>query len=244
LTKPEETFARQTAFCRYPLQVENDNWLCRPISESLERSIDARTPSPSRETLEDCVRTVTHGYVILREPTERASHQQNVGALASIATNGLAWVTMFAVTPEQERWAALAKFTVRASWRHMALSVLINGLILSFLVAHGAGLVPQLFIVGCGVTLVTYNFFRIRGARAALASPSRLERFVDGQRRSQQVRGRVFLVIGPVLVVGAWMGVLLHRDQMRSDTWFMMAVITLFLGWGWRLWWRTLKRNP
>jgi threonine/homoserine/homoserine lactone efflux protein len=132
---------------------------------------------------------------------------------------------------------------VRRSWRHMGLSVAMCAAILGWYASRGAS--PAAFIgVTCiGVFLVIYDVIRIVRARDALAEPDRLDGFASEQRRSHRVRGRIYLVTAPVLVVVTWIGMLASSRE-PWDSWAVLIGGTTFLAAGWAWWFNVLRRLP
>ncbi len=92
--------------------------------------------------------------------------------------------------------------------------------------------------------LVAYNALRIHGARRALRDPSKLRRFHEGQVRSHRVRGRMYLVAAPIIVVASWTGVLASPEHVPLDAWMVLIATTIGLAYAWFVWRRVLKRAP
>jgi hypothetical protein len=114
--------------------------------------------------------------------------------------------------------------------------------VLSFDHAAKASVGAYVFIAATTVFLFAYNFFRIRSARRALAAPGRLPEFARAQRKSHLVRGRIYLVAAPIIVVVTWL--LLARDlpSVPPSHVIVAAAGTVFLGFYWLVWLRTIRR--
>ncbi len=160
-------------------------------------------------------------------------------ALATIHLDAEGAITGFRIVPAPSE---VPRECIRASWRHMAASVVMCLAFIALAAAHHARLSTQLFFVGVLVFLVGYNLLRIRGARRALAvgNADAFARFARGQRQLHRVRGRMYLVTAPLLVgVAAW-GTLTGVSRPLDER-AMSACVTLFLIGGWVTWWRAVR---
>jgi Flp pilus assembly protein TadB len=135
---------------------------------------------------------------------------------------------------------AFAARVIAGSKRHLALCVLLTCAIAVMGVALGA---PWKWLAALGVigaSQVLYNVLRIRGARRALRSAQAGGDFIGAQKRSHLLRGKVLLVVSPLLLLGVGVG--LAREQPSPSVWIVFAVIGAFLGYGWLWWFRALRR--
>jgi hypothetical protein len=142
----------------------------------------------------------------------------------------------------EDRWRRLASDCVRGSWRHMATGTMICAAIIGWYGWRGAAMSSIAVVAAFACVIVGYNFARIFGARRALHDPSRLRGFSLGQRRSHLVRGRIFMVAMPLILIVTWTGVAFERARLPTDAWVVLVGTTLFLVWGWRTWRQGLAR--
>ncbi len=142
----------------------------------------------------------------------------------------------------EDRWRSLARDCVRGSWRHMATGSMICAAIVAWYGWRGAATSSIASVAAFALFIVGYNLRRIFAARRALGDPSRLRGFSLGQRRSHLVRGRVFMIAMPLILVVTWTGVAFERARLPADAWAVLAGTTLLLAWGWRSWRRGLAR--
>jgi hypothetical protein len=138
---------------------------------------------------------------------------------------------------------AQATGTVTASWRHMAGSVALCAAIFGWYSTRDTPAYGYAGVGAIGAFLVAYNLVRIHRARAALAEPSLLEVFWQGQRRSHRARGRSYLVLAPIVVAMTWAG-MLRMPHEPMDAWIVLVGATLFLAFGWIFWFRAVRRSP
>lgn len=144
----------------------------------------------------------------------------------------------------EDRWRTNAIQCVSASRRHMAMSVVLCSSGLIWYALQSSSLSSCVFMIAVMALLVAYNAVRIRGARRALRDPSRLGQFYERQVRSHRVRGRVYLVAAPIIVITTWTGIALSREHVPLDAWMILIATTIGLVYGWLVWRRALKRAP
>jgi len=130
---------------------------------------------------------------------------------------------------------------IRACWRQMALSVAFCGVVFAWVATHGGRTWSLATVGGISLSIVVAFLFRVRGARRALAvrDDATIERWAAGQRQSHRVRGRVFLVVAPVILGVMWRG-LLHSPRVPLDESLVNGVVTIFIVGAWVVWFRAV----
>ncbi len=136
---------------------------------------------------------------------------------------------------------SLALTTVRRSWAHLATTLILYAAILAWFESQHASRAYFLVIVVFGVVVALYNVRRMRTARAALANPETLASFAEDQARSHRLRGRIFLVLAPLLLVVTWYGALRSSD-MNATSWTVLMLATSLLVAGGVRWVASLRR--
>ena len=143
----------------------------------------------------------------------------------------------------ETRLRAQAATIVRRSWQHLGASVVLCVAIAAWFSTQRAPAWAYGIVVGVGALSVTYDLLRIAVARRALRDPSRLEGFASGQRRSHRVRGRVYLVAAPMLIVATWLLAFASAPSAFAPaSWAVLAFTTLSLMVGWWMWLRVVRR--
>jgi hypothetical protein len=134
-----------------------------------------------------------------------------------------------------------AVMTIRGSWQHLGMTVVLFAAILGWYVSMDAPTSAFAVVGFIGFFLVVYNLARIAQARKALREPARLVGFTAAQRRSHLVRRHLFVTTAPVLVGVTWIG-MLSSAHCPPGEWVVLLAITLFLFEGWIRWRRVLRR--
>jgi hypothetical protein len=139
-----------------------------------------------------------------------------------------------------ETLKGFATVAVRRSWQHMGASVALCAATFGWYVIRDAPRSTFVAIAATGLFLVVYNVVRIAKARRALLVPSRLDEFAGGQLQSHRVRGRIYLVLAPVVIAVTWFEMLSSTPQ-PTDLWLVDIGATLFLLVAWVWWFRTVR---
>jgi len=136
---------------------------------------------------------------------------------------------------------AFPRRIVLESRRNLVLSVVLTAGVLTFELALRASFVVHGFVVAIGLFLVGYHLVRMRRARAADSTLEAARAFVIQQRRSHLVRGRLALVLFPLLLAATWGLALAAPHQLNAVGWALLALMSAFLVRGWFAWYRTLR---
>lgn len=137
---------------------------------------------------------------------------------------------------------AFARGTIAGSKRHLAQSAMLAAVVAALGALIGA---PAIHLVGIGVigaALVAYNLLRIRNAKRALQSAEGGRAFVRDQRQSHLVRGKLYLVASPLLVVAVAIGLAREQPSVPVGAWLAFVACAAFIAYGWVWWARALRR--
>jgi hypothetical protein len=139
-----------------------------------------------------------------------------------------------------------AERTIRGSRHNVRFGIIATVAVEAFEILARAGIGVHASVLAILALSLAYNTVRIRAARRAIAlgTLEALRKHLDDQKRSHLLRGRIFLVAAPVLVVGTSVATLLTIRSADRPALYVCAVVvaTLFLGRGW-FWWRRALRQ-
>lgn len=135
-----------------------------------------------------------------------------------------------------------ARSVISASKRHLLISVLGTLALEAANYATGASILTMAILATIGTSLVLYNLLRIRRAARALESTTDAGEFVVAQRRSHRVRGKVYLVASPIVLVATGLGLVLERPRPPLGAWVAFLLVAAVLAYGW-IWWRRALRQ-
>jgi hypothetical protein len=140
-----------------------------------------------------------------------------------------------------ERTRRFAAGTARASRRQLGLSVALIAGIIVVLVAIGAPTSALVKPACIGVFLIAVHTRRLVLAKAELRQPRADGAFIRSHRRSHLLRGRIFLVACPILVLYTLTRLWLEEPPAPTGAWLATAGIVGFLGVGYVWWIRALR---
>src|SRR5215472_11425775 len=102
---------------------------------------------------------------------------------------------------------------IRKTWVHLAMSIAICSATAIWCVVQGVPRSGIAFSAAIAALLLTYDLSRITRARAALASTALLREFAKGQQASSRIRGRVYIILAPIVTTLMWWRVLTAHDN-------------------------------